>query len=186
MEDLRACYAVLELDEGASPDRVDEAYRELTWVWHPDRFSGDLPALRERALQKQQQINAAYERLVAVRDQTPSVPITAADQPPVGQPSGVTVVADPGGTDRTVRSALSQVEHLVIDHLVPVLRTTVVPAILRQLSSRRGDAGRTADGPARPQGQRPRDGRGAGRGDGSGRGARGPGRGRGGGHGRRR
>jgi len=90
MEDLRGCYAELELDEEASPETVDRAYRELSRVWHPDRFAGDFPTLQERALQKQQQINAAYERLVAARDQNPSIPIAAPDQPLAGQPSGAT------------------------------------------------------------------------------------------------
>ena len=184
MEDLRACYAVLELDEGASPETVDRAYRELSRVWHPDRFAGDSPSLQERARQKQQEVNAAYERLVAARDQTPSVPITAPDRPLAEQPSGVTMSAERGVPAPVVRSALTRVGHLVIDHLVPVLRTTVVPAILRQLTSGRGDAGRTADGS--PRGRRAGNGRGTGRGDGSGRGTRGSGRGGKGGRGRRR
>lgn len=173
MEDLRACYAVLELDEGASPETVDRAYRELSRVWHPDRFVGDYTVLQLRALHKQQQINVAYERLVTAREQTSSAAITAPDQSLAGQSSGVTTPAASSVAAPTLRSAMSQVGHLVVDHLIPALRTTVIPAILRQLTSERGDAGRTSDGSPRPRRQRPRDGRGAGRGPGRGQGGRG-------------
>lgn len=167
MEDLGACYAALELEDGASADAVDRAYRELSRVWHPDRFAGDNPSLQERARQKQGEINTAYERLVAARRQAADVPVIAPDRPLAQQTSGVTAPADPGVAAPVGRSALSQVGQLVIDHLVPVLRTAVLPAILRRLASGRGAAGRTADGALRPR--RNRDGRGAGRGDGQGR-----------------
>ena len=58
MDDLQACYAVLELDEGASSEAVDRAYRELSRVWHPDRFATDSASMQERARHKQQEVNA--------------------------------------------------------------------------------------------------------------------------------
>jgi len=57
-EDLKT----LELEPGATDDDIRKAWRDLTKVWHPDRFGSD-PELRERAENKLKEINAAYERL---------------------------------------------------------------------------------------------------------------------------
>jgi hypothetical protein len=35
------CYRVLELESGASPEAVRDAWRDLIKVWHPDRFPND-------------------------------------------------------------------------------------------------------------------------------------------------
>jgi hypothetical protein len=47
MESLEDCLNILGLSQGASWDEVNEAYRDLVRVWHPDRFQGD-----ERLLKK--------------------------------------------------------------------------------------------------------------------------------------
>jgi hypothetical protein len=60
---LDDCYRVLELDPGASIRDVREAYRLLSRVWHPDRFAGNAE-LHARATARQQDLNAAYHRLV--------------------------------------------------------------------------------------------------------------------------
>jgi GUN4-like/DnaJ domain len=52
-------YQVLELEPGVSQAEIKQAYRDLTLVWHPDRFF-DNPRLRQRAEEKLKQINAAY------------------------------------------------------------------------------------------------------------------------------
>ena len=53
---------LLEIEEGASLSELKTAYRELTKVWHPDRFEHD-PKLAEKANRKLALINAAYSRL---------------------------------------------------------------------------------------------------------------------------
>lgn len=58
MDDLKT----LELEPGATEDDIKKAWRDLTKVWHPDRFGND-PELRDRAEQKLKEINTAYERL---------------------------------------------------------------------------------------------------------------------------
>lgn len=56
---LDDCYRLLDLNPGASPDEVKRAHRDLTKVWHPDRFGHDT-ALRTKAEEKLKAINAAY------------------------------------------------------------------------------------------------------------------------------
>ena len=61
---LDDCYRLLDLDPAASDEDVKRAHRDLTKVWHPDRFGHD-PGLRQRAEEKLKAINGAYE---AIRD----------------------------------------------------------------------------------------------------------------------
>lgn len=61
-----AWLAVLGLGPAATQEEIKEAYRDLTKVWHPDRFSGD-PRLQKKAEEKLKCINGAFERLRSVR-----------------------------------------------------------------------------------------------------------------------
>lgn len=54
--------SVLELGEGATRADIKDAYRDLTKVWHPDRFAHD-PKLQKRAEEKLKLINDAYREL---------------------------------------------------------------------------------------------------------------------------
>jgi preprotein translocase subunit Sec63 len=60
------CFRVLELKADATPDEIRRAQRELTKVWHPDRFGND-PELRRRAEEKLKEINEAAETLLGER-----------------------------------------------------------------------------------------------------------------------
>ncbi len=62
MDELDRYRAVLGLPPGASPQELDQTYRDLVKVWHPDRFGHD-PRLRQKADDKLKEINAAYEAL---------------------------------------------------------------------------------------------------------------------------
>lgn len=55
-------YTVLDLNPSASPADIQQAYRDLVQVWHPDRFAHN-PRLQRKAQAKLQAINDAYERL---------------------------------------------------------------------------------------------------------------------------
>lgn len=57
-----SCFRVLGLEPGASPESIKSAYRDLTKVWHPDRFSHDAE-LQRKAGERLQAINEAYEKL---------------------------------------------------------------------------------------------------------------------------
>jgi hypothetical protein len=39
---------ILGLEQGATPDEIKQAYRDLVKVWHPDRFGSDV-RLRSKA-----------------------------------------------------------------------------------------------------------------------------------------
>lgn len=55
-------YRLLDLDPAASDDEVKRVHRDLTRVWHPDRFGHD-PPLRHRAEEKLKAIHQAYETI---------------------------------------------------------------------------------------------------------------------------
>ena len=59
-EKISRCIEILGLNPGASPEEVNQAYRDLANVWHPDRFEGN-PRLQKKAEEKVKEINAAYE-----------------------------------------------------------------------------------------------------------------------------
>ena len=57
-------YEVLGVRPGVSNQELKTAYRDLTKVWHPDRFAHD-PRLQEKAQEKLKEINDAYEQLIS-------------------------------------------------------------------------------------------------------------------------
>ena len=62
MDEISKWYQILDLEPGASPEQVKQAYRDMVKVWHPDRFGGD-ERLREKAQEMQKEINLAFEQL---------------------------------------------------------------------------------------------------------------------------
>ena len=63
MSDLEWCYRVLELKPGASLEEVNQAYKDLVFIWHPDRIPKDNARLQQKALEKLQQLNDARDHL---------------------------------------------------------------------------------------------------------------------------
>jgi DnaJ-domain-containing protein 1 len=57
---ISRCIEILGLKPNASQEEVNQAYRDLANVWHPDRFVGN-PRLQKKAEEKIKEINAAYE-----------------------------------------------------------------------------------------------------------------------------
>jgi DnaJ-domain-containing protein 1 len=57
---INRCVEILGLKPGASQEEVNQAYRDLVNVWHPDRFVAN-PRLQKKAEEKIKEINAAYE-----------------------------------------------------------------------------------------------------------------------------
>lgn len=68
---LERCYKVLELELGASADEVHQGYKDLAFVWHPDRFPNH-PRLQQRANEKLQQLNEAHEQLRSLLKRQPA------------------------------------------------------------------------------------------------------------------
>ncbi|KAF1704459.1 J domain-containing protein [Pseudoxanthomonas suwonensis] len=60
-------YAELGLEPDASDAEIDQAYRRLMSQYHPDRVAGAAPELRAQAEQRARAINAAYDRIRALR-----------------------------------------------------------------------------------------------------------------------
>jgi len=59
-EKINQCIEILGLKPGASQEEVNQAYRDLVNVWHPDRFA-DNQRLQKKAEGKLKEINASYE-----------------------------------------------------------------------------------------------------------------------------
>jgi FKBP-type peptidyl-prolyl cis-trans isomerase FkpA len=62
MDEADRWFRTLDLEPGASPEEVKRAWRDLTKVWHPDRFQGD-PRMEAKAEEKLKAINFAYHQL---------------------------------------------------------------------------------------------------------------------------
>ncbi|NET46299.1 J domain-containing protein [Okeania sp. SIO2B3] len=62
MDEINQYYKILELEPGASLDEVKEAYRDLAFVWHPDRFAQNT-RLQAKAQIRLKEINEAYRKL---------------------------------------------------------------------------------------------------------------------------
>jgi hypothetical protein len=75
MSDVDRCYSFLELELGDSPEKAKQAYRDLAFVWHPDRYSHN-PRLQQKANEKLKAINEAceYLRFCQPSSQTQSPP----------------------------------------------------------------------------------------------------------------
>ncbi|NES83074.1 MAG: DnaJ domain-containing protein [Moorea sp. SIO2B7] len=63
MNNLDQYYKILGLQPGASLEEVKQAYKDLAFIWHPDRIPKDNQRLLEKAVAKLQQINLAREQL---------------------------------------------------------------------------------------------------------------------------
>jgi uncharacterized protein YjbI with pentapeptide repeats len=63
MNDLDHCYKVLGLEPGASLEEVNQAYKDLAFIWHPDRIPSDNPRLQQKAADKLKEINHARDQL---------------------------------------------------------------------------------------------------------------------------
>lgn len=80
---LEDCYQLLDVQPGASDEELKAAHRDLTKVWHPDRFGND-PLLRRKAEEKLKAINEAYETILAFNHGRASSRFRARPSPPPG------------------------------------------------------------------------------------------------------
>lgn len=58
-EKIEQYYKILELKNGASLSEIKSAYKQLSFVWHPDRFLIDNEELINKANNKIKEINDA-------------------------------------------------------------------------------------------------------------------------------
>lgn len=59
---IKECYKVLEIEETNSLKEIKEGYRDIVFVWHPDRLESN-QRIKKKAEKKLKQINLAYEKL---------------------------------------------------------------------------------------------------------------------------
>lgn len=62
-------YQLLGIEPGASLEEINQAYKDLALIWHPDRLPKDNQRLIEKALAKMQEINQARDELRAMARQ---------------------------------------------------------------------------------------------------------------------
>ncbi len=74
MSELERYYRVLELEPGATLEEVNQAYKDLVFVWHPDRIPQDNLRLQQKAQEKIKAINEARDKLrsITVKHQSPT------------------------------------------------------------------------------------------------------------------
>ncbi len=56
-------YKILDLDVGASKEKVKKSFRELSHIWHPDNHAGKSPEVQNRSNEKFKELSNAYEVL---------------------------------------------------------------------------------------------------------------------------
>ena len=59
MDQIEQAYNVLELETGAAMAEVNQAYKDLVFIWHPDRIPAERDRLREKAEAKLKALNEA-------------------------------------------------------------------------------------------------------------------------------
>ena len=63
IQNLEQHYKVLGLEPGASLEEVNQAYKDLVFIWHPDRLPQENERLIQKSVAKLQQINEARDSL---------------------------------------------------------------------------------------------------------------------------
>ncbi len=63
IQNLEQHYKVLGLEPGASIEEVNQAYKDLVFIWHPDRVPQENARLLKKSVEKIQQINEARDSL---------------------------------------------------------------------------------------------------------------------------
>ncbi|MCU0541406.1 MAG: J domain-containing protein [Oscillatoriaceae cyanobacterium Prado104] len=86
MGDIDRYYEILEIESGSSLEEVKQAYRDLAFVWHPDRYAHN-DRLQQKAAQKLTEINDAYQHLLFFLSQAEFVPIESEIQAPSPAPA---------------------------------------------------------------------------------------------------
>jgi hypothetical protein len=87
MNDMERWYHILGLEPGASPEEVGQAYKDLVFVWHPDRIPQDNTRLQQKAVEKLKEFNLAYEQLRTLRKVSqPQVSSSASNFRPAYRP----------------------------------------------------------------------------------------------------
>ncbi len=63
VEDVNSAYKILEVDSGVLDDEVKKAYRKMAIKYHPDKVSHLGDDFQQKAKEKFQRVNEAYEKI---------------------------------------------------------------------------------------------------------------------------
>ena len=63
MYEIDKAYRTLDLEPGASLEEINQAYKDLVFIWHPDRIPKENERLVHKAQEKLKQLNEARDRL---------------------------------------------------------------------------------------------------------------------------
>ncbi len=74
MVNIHDCYQVLEVFPGASWEEINQAYKDLLFIWHPDRIPRDNRRLQAKAEAKLKELNEAREILRSLQKNAPPPP----------------------------------------------------------------------------------------------------------------
>lgn len=66
-KDINSAYTILEIDSNASDDELKKAYRKMAVKYHPDKVAYLGDDIKEKAKEKFQKLNAAYEQIKKTR-----------------------------------------------------------------------------------------------------------------------
>jgi curved DNA-binding protein CbpA len=80
IQNLEQHYKVLGLEPGASLEEVNQAYKDLVFIWHPDRLPQENQRLIQKSVEKLQQINVARDSLRSYHRQHGKTPATSQPQ----------------------------------------------------------------------------------------------------------
>lgn len=80
IQNLEQHYKVLGLEPGASLEEVNQAYKDLVFIWHPDRVPQDNERLVQKSVAKLQQINEARDSLRSYHRKHRKTPATTGNQ----------------------------------------------------------------------------------------------------------
>lgn len=83
---LEQCYKILGLELGASLEEVNQAYKDLAFIWHPDRLPKDNERLIQKSVEKLQEINYARDILRSAHRQKVGTPSQASSSPQAETP----------------------------------------------------------------------------------------------------
>ena len=102
MKSISEYYKILGVDSSVTAEELKKVYRELVKEWHPDRLLHN-PSLHKTAQQKLQEINEAYDQLLAHLANPEPRP-----SPPKNEPRRDTAAAPRKATSATAKRPVAR------------------------------------------------------------------------------
>lgn len=101
--DLRQAYKILEIPENSSMSQIQQAYRDLSIIWHPDHYTSN-ERLQKKASQKMKELNAARDCIVRYLKAEGGAHLNEKESKHAGSEETITVCPKCGTKNRTPSS----------------------------------------------------------------------------------